>query len=314
MAKKTKQDPTGQARNRKKGEITLDRRLTRAEREVKALFRSIPRTRRRQTSIVNQPIAVVYDYPLSGAELTDIQNSIRFILNRELLESQDLMPFNWYWKENVELPYRQGTGEEVVRFNQLVTQARVAGVRVRGLPPEAVSLESILLSEPYRAALDNVFVSNFASIKNLSNTTASQVIQQINLGIQAGDTPTNIAKNITERFDVAKSSAERIARTEVNKAYNDAKINAVDLVAKQTGLRAGLIHISALIPTTRQTHAARHGNAFTTADQLQWWNSGANRINCLCTTQSVLIDRAGKVVQREFQEEIRGERAFFDPE
>jgi len=338
MAKKTKQDPTGQARNRKKGELTLDRRLVRAEREVKALFRAIPRERRRQTSIVNQPTTTtIYDYQISDQELASLAASVAFILNQELLETQTgTMPANWYWQDNVELPYRQGTAEEVNRFNQIVAATIVAGLLVDvpaptgptlpgippaptvppalRLPPSAVAIESVLFSEPYRQALNNVFVSNFSVIKNLSERTSAQVIQQLNLGIQAGNTPTDIAKTITERFDVSRSSAERIARTEVNKAYNDAKINAVDIVAQQTGLRAGVIHTSALIATTRAEHAARHGNAYTTADQLQWWNSGSNRINCLCTTQSVLIDKAGKVVQSEFQDEIKAERAFFDPE
>ena len=312
MPRKTKEDPTGQASNRNRGAKRLQSRLTKAEREVKALFRAIPRTRSTRTRIVNA-ITTVYDYPLSGQELSDIQNSIRFILNNQLLETQTgLMPFSWYWKENIELPYRQGTGEEVVRFNQLVTEARAVGVRIRGVAPEAVSVESVLLSEPYRTALNNVFVSNFSVIENLSNQTSAQVIQQINLGIQAGNTPTAIAESITERFDVARSSAQRIARTEVNKAYNDAKLNATELVAERAGLRAGVIHISALIPSTRQNHAARHGNAYTVADQLKWWNTSPNRINCLCTTQSVLIDRQGKVVQREFQEDIKAEQAFFD--
>lgn len=309
MAKKTPEDPTGQARNRNRGTRALTVRLTKAERDVKAMFRAIPKKRRTQTQIVNTIIAV-YDYAISGQELTDLQNSIRFTLNRELLETQTgLMQPDWYWKEHVELPYRQGTGEEVVRFNQLIASARAAGVKARGIPPEAVSLESVLLSEPYRQALDDVYASNFTSISNLSSETSAQVIQRVNAGIQAGDTPTAIAKDITERFDVARSKAQRIARTEVNKAYNDAKLNAVELVSERTGLRAGVIHISALVPSSRASHVARHGNVYTVAAQRQWWNTSPNRINCLCNTESVLIDSQGKVVQKEFQEEIKAERS-----
>ena len=283
-------------------------KLSKAERDVKAMFRAIPKTRRTQTQIVNTIISV-YDYAISGQELTDLQNSIRFTLNRDLLETQTgQMQPDWYWKEHVELPYRQGTGEEVVRFNQLIAQARAAGVKARGVPPQAVSIESVLLSEPYRQALNNVYVSNFTSIGNLSEQTSAQVIQRINAGIQAGSTPTDIAKDITERFDVAKSRARTIARTEVNKAYNDAKLDAVEMVSERTGLRAGVIHISALVPSSRESHVARHGNAYTVAAQRQWWNTSPNRINCLCNTESVLIDSQGKVVQKEFQEEIKAER------
>ena len=156
-----------------------------------------------------------------------------------------------------------------------------------------------------------VYASNFEVIKTLSDRTADQVNQMINLGIQAGNTPTQISEMITQRFDVARSSADRIANTEVNKAYNDARLNAVDVAAEQTGLRAGVIHLSALLPTTRQTHGDRHGNAYTTAQQRQWWNSDANRINCHCSTTTVLIDRQGRVIDTELQQEIKAERTFF---
>jgi len=309
MSRKTSQDPTGQARNRNRSTRRLSARLTRAEREVKALFRAVPRTRRTQTRIVNA-VTAIYDYDYDQVEFG---RSVEFILNDELLETQtDVMPFDWYWKDDIELPYRQGTVEEVRDFNVLVTGAVAAGVLINGLPPQTVPIEQVLLSEPYRTALNNAQVSNFSTIETLSDRTAAQVLQRINAGIQAGDTPTLIANEISERFDVARSSAKRIAETEINKAYNDAKLDATRLLGERTGLRAAVIHISALSPTTRQTHADRHGNAYTVADQLQWWNTSPNRINCKCTTRSVLIDRQGNVVQSELQQDIKAEgREFF---
>lgn len=306
MSKKTKADPTGQARNRNRGTKRLTTRLTKAERQVKALFRDIPRTSRRQTRIVNAEQTTIYDYEYNQAEF---ERLVQIIINEQLLETQaDVMPFLWFWKPDVELPYRQGTTEEIRDFNQLVIAAAAAGVLVAGLPPEPVTIEQVLLSEPYRAAVNNVQVGNFSTIKGLSEKTTSQVMQRINAGIQAGDTPTDIASDITERFGVAKSDAKRISETEVNKAYNDAKLNATELIGERTGLRAAVIHISALSPTTRQTHADRHGNAYTVADQLKWWNTSPNRFNCKCTTRSVLIDRSGKVIDVELQLSIKAER------
>ncbi len=311
MSKKTKADPTGQARNRNRSTRSLSVRLTRAEREVKALFRAVPRTRRTQTRIVNA-VTTIYDYEFDQEAFG---RSVEFIVNEELLETQtDVMPFAWYWKDDIELPYRQGTVEEVRDFNVLVTGAVAAGVLINGIPPQTVPIEQVLLSEPYRTALNNTQVSSFTTIKGLSERTTAQVLQRINAGIQAGDTPTAIAAEISERFDVARSSAKRLARTEINQAYTNAKLDATDVLQKQTGLRAAVIHISALTPTTRQTHADRHGNAYTTADQRQWWAITPNRINCLCSVRSVLIDRQGNVVQAELQADIKaeGEEFFSD--
>lgn len=317
MSKKTKADPTGQASNRKKGTLTLNRRLNKSEREVKALFRAIPKKRKSKAAIVNlyevNAPTVFYEYDITDQELSQLQNSIDFILNNELLETQTGdMPMNWYWRDNIELPYRQGTAEELVSFNQLIAGATIAGVLVKGLPPRPVPIEQVLLSEPYRNALNKVYVSNFESVKTLSETTSSQVIRVINSGIDAKLTPTEISGQISERFNVSRSSAKRIADTEINKAYTDSKLDANDIAAAETGLRAGVIHISALTTTTRNTHAARHGNAYTTVDQRQWWDSGANRINCKCDVISVLIDSKGKVVQTQTQEKIKAEKSFFD--
>lgn len=309
---KTKSDPTGQARRRNRGAKTLVRRLQVAERQIKQLFRDIPKRRTQQTRIVNVAIPV-YQYQINPREQEILNEQIRVVLNDELLESQAAMPPDWYWKDNIEPPYRQGTLEETNRTNQLIMAGVIAGAIIDPFVTEATP-EQVLTSRQYRQALQAAVNSNFNNIKTLSERTASQVIQQINAGIASGMTPTKIAVAISERFDVAESSARRIAETEINKAYTNAKLNAVDIMAVRTGLRAGVIHISALLSTTRAEHAARHGNAYTTGDQQQWWDSGTNRINCKCSVISVLIDRQGKVIQAETQEEIKAEREFFTEE
>jgi len=314
MRKQRQQDPTGQKGNRLKGRRGLRRRLKKAEREVKTLFKTIPRTRRQITKLQNRSAVIpVYDYQITPEELEILNRRVAGVLDAELLQtSTDRLPPNWWWASVVELPYRQGTAEEIVNFNQLLTAEIIEIRRQRGIPTQRLEIASVLLSAEYQTAARTVYAANFEVIKTLSDRTADQVNQMINLGIQAGNTPTKIAEMISERFDVARSSADRIANTEVNKAYNDARLNAVDVAAKQTGLRAGVIHLSALMPTTRETHGDRHGNAYTTAQQRQWWNSNANRINCHCSTTTVLIDNKGRVIDTELQQEIKAERSFFD--
>lgn len=313
MGKKTKTDPTGQASNRRKATRKLQARLSTAEKQVKQLFRAIPRERRLEAPISNENLIPVYDYQITADELEQLESNIRTAVGAAVLDTQfDRMPPNWWWQNTIELPYRQGTAEEVVEFNKLVTDELVRTRTARGLSTQRLEVGFVLRSPEYLAELDKVYVRNFGQIKSLSDDTASQVIGVINRGINAKTTPTDITTAITERFDVSRSRAERIANTEINKAYNDARLNATEIAAKQTGLRAGVLHLSALIPTTRTTHAARHGNAYTVAQQLQWWESDANRINCHCSTRSVLIDNAGKVVDVELQEEIQAEREFFD--
>lgn len=316
MGRKTKQDPQGQRRNQEKFTRKVDSRIAAAGRKVRDLFKSIDRTKSSVKKLSNQESTVVFDYDIDSQGLTEFDRSTQFILNDELLETQtDEMPFDWYLKSDIELAYRQGTVEEVRDFNrEVVGAATVAGALIGGMKPEPVEIEQVLLSEPYRQRVASAQAEVFRSIKSLGDKTAAQAMQRITSGIDAGKPPAEIIDDIANRFSVAKSGAKRTVRTEVSKAYNNAKLAATDAASERTGLRTGVIHISALLPTTREEHAARHGNVYTTDDQLQWWETGANRINCYCTTKSVFLDKDGKVVDQELQQSTKAERKFFDPD
>jgi SPP1 gp7 family putative phage head morphogenesis protein len=310
---KTKADPTGLARTRNRAGRRLQKRLTNAERDIRQLFRNIPRTRRTQAVISNQDAAVIYDYELTTDQLQIIYQQIRTDLDAELETEGEQMPPFWWWAIIIEEVFRRGALEEVNEFNRQVGKAVAADVTVRGgLQPQVIDPDQVIRSPAYQTALRSAQVSNYPVIKSLSDRTASQVIQVLNQGIQAGDTPTTIAGTISKRFDVSRSNAMRIAQTEVNKAFNDAKIAANSVAAELTGLRPALIHISALSPTTREGHAARHGRVFTPEQQLQWWNTGANRINCKCSTEPILVDNRGNVVDTELQQELKAEKVFFE--
>jgi SPP1 gp7 family putative phage head morphogenesis protein len=247
-------------------------------------------------------VQAVYDYDIDPEDLEDFNAEVRAILNEELGTEGNTPAEDWWYKPEVELPTRQGTLEETSRINQLIIAAGIAGYLVKGVIPQPVSIESIFTSRRYLKELRNVYAENFQVIKTLSDRTAGQVINRINSGIKAGSTPTKIAEDIAKRFDVSKSSAKRIADTEINWAYNSARSRAVDYAAEETGMKAAVMHISALTPTTRATHAARHGKVYTVAEQNSWWDTADNgtaRINCKCTTRSVLLDKNNNVISTE---------------
>lgn len=307
-SKASKLDPTGQARNRRVTTSHLVARLNRAERRVKKLFRSIPREISKTTVIVNEQTSAT-TYSISAPELEDFERQVRAIIDGELLDTLDeMIPLDWYYSDDLELAYRQGTVEEVRDFNALIVGAIAAGSVVIGLPLREIPVESVLFSEPYRADLKKIQVSGFTDIKGLSDKVAAQSLQKINAGMQSKQSATAIAKEITERFKVSRSDAKRIADTEINRAYNNAKLNATELLSEETGLRGGVIHVSALSTTTRPHHADRHGNAYTVIDQTQWWDTGANRINCKCSTTSILIDSKGNVINTDKQERFLDEK------
>lgn len=300
MANKTTGDPTGQRVNRARTARRLNNRLELARREIMTQFRQIPKSRRTVTKIRNNQVQTVYDYDLTPEQLEIFNNRVRLALDEQLLQTTgDAMPMRWWYTPEVEEPVRQGTLEEINEFNRLIILAIGAGlVGAGGIQPQRIAPEVVLTSQKYLSELRNVYMENFQVIKSLSDNTAAQVIRQINSGMRAGSTPTQIAKNINTRFNVAQSNAERIARTEVNRAYNDARMRASKQASEITGLKSFVRHISALLPNrTRKHHAARHYKVYTREQQDAWWDEDANRINCLCSTRTVLIDNSGNYIE-----------------
>ena len=296
MAKKTKDDPTGQRINRKRYAKRLAVRLTKAQRKVLAEFRSIPRKRKQQKIISNDSLKF-YLYDFTGDALDSLRLSIQNYIDDELETTTDNMPDDWVFKQDIELPFRQGTVEELAVLNRTLS--------LTGLPFDP---QSALFSPRYLDAVRQAQIRNYNLIKTLSEQTASQVLNEITNGIDAALTPTEISESVVERFNVSKSNAKRIADTEVNRAYTDAKLDAMELGDDREGVEIAALHISSLIPTTRPTHAARHNKLYTPAQQRIWWNKDKNRINCLCTVRSVLIDSSGNVLDSSLNKNFKDMR------
>ena len=294
----SKHNPVNQQRAINKTARSLRVRLGTAQRRIKKIMRAIPRKRRTIADIINN--LAVTEYGISASEREQLEIAIERILNEELLDNAlgGEMPFDWYYKDDIEPPYRAGTATEVNETNRLIDAAIIAGalaIGARGFTRK-ITVEEVLLSSEYRALLEKVYIRNYVSVKGLAKRTTTQLVQAINGGFDSRLNITDIAEEIAARFDVADSSARRIAQTEVNRAFNDAKMDAGDLIAKQTGVKTAVRHISALIPTTRPDHAARHQQIFTREAQEQWWNGGINRINCYCSVQTVLLDGKKKPI------------------
>lgn len=313
MARHGKKDPTGQAKNRRRAFRKLEARLKSAEKKIQDTVAAIPSRVERQVKVVNAQTEEIYIYDLNEQNEEALRQAITYTLNAELLETQgEAMPMGWYWQKEIEQPYRQGTLETARDQNRNIEAAALAGYLARGMRPQPVDQAQILFSETYRNNIQRQYKASFAELKGLSADTSKQISRQVIDGIHAGKSPEELSAAITDRVNVSKSRADGIAQTEINKAYTDAAMDATIQIADVTGLRAGVIHVSALLPTTREHHAARHGNAYTVEDQRQWWDEGANRIRCHCSVISVLIDDNGRVVESKTRDKIQAEREFFD--
>ena len=291
---KSKSDPTGVARYRASANRKLTKRLAAAKRDVKNLFRSAPNTRKKE--VVPNAKTTVYDY--NDSFVLTLAPKVKAILDLSFLETRDdRPPFDWYWEQEVEKVSRHAVLEETNQFNALIAGAITAGFFTGKIPPVKMDPLPYLKSSDHLAILNTSILNNFNSITAISDKLSSEIFRAISDGMAAGNNPSSILSALDDRFAVAGSAAKRTVNTEINKAYNDAKIAAGAAMAAASGLDSVVRHISALLPTTRPPHAARHEKVYTVSQQTTWWNTGANRINCYCTTQTVLIDPDGNIVE-----------------
>lgn len=88
-------------------------------------------------------------------------------------------------------------------------------------------------------------------------------------------------------------------------AMRMARIEAEQVDAKRLGIQHLYMHISALSPTTRPTHAARHGLLYTEEEIQEWWASDGNDVGCKCTTVMILVDEDGNPMTPSIIERAR---------
>jgi len=156
------------------------------------------------------------------------------------------------------------------------------------------SLQSLLTSEPYQRRIGLISAREFELMKGLSSDVKQGLSQQLTAGLAQGIGPKEIARNITLQTGIEERRAERIARTEINQALRTARMDETTDAAQRLGVNVRVLHISALSPTTRATHAARHGNLYTVEAERDWFAESGQAVNCKCSTSEVLVDNQGK--------------------
>jgi hypothetical protein len=276
------EDPTGQ-----------DARERRAMQDFKSRLRNIQTgTLRILDSIPYQIVTInaaslgvnerVYRFDLDENVLARMNQELELLISSILLEGgeQNL----WFMAAYVGPAYVQGTAQSVANLS--VQSAEYALSRP--------ALESVLLSDPYRRRIGLVRAREFENMQNLTAWMKNDLSRTLSQGMGLGQNPRVIAKSIRERIAVSQSRAETIARTEIPNALRQARMDETLSAQESLGIQTKEMHLSALSPTTRPDHAARHATLHTIQEQKEWWATGSRSINCKCSTVSILIDENGE--------------------
>lgn len=176
--------------------------------------------------------------------------------------------------------YAEGTGMAATNLSRLTDDY-------------ARTVTSVLASEPYirRAALVQARV--FEEMQGLAGDTGTDLARVLFDGIEQGLNPLEIARSVRERFDVSRSRAERIARTEVIGALRRGRLDEAKDAQDRLGIKTGMLWLSALSPTTRASHARRHGRVYTVDEVREFYSKDGNGVNCKCAQTEILLNDDG---------------------
>lgn len=228
---------------------------------------------------------------------------------RYALDENQLDAINDYIAELVELHIMRGNNGDPIILVQTVTAyeaATAAAVTniVTQTDIQRRNVEQTLMSDPYRRRIAYLRARVFEEMRGLTDQTRTDLARTLADAIASGNSPREVAGLIRNRANVAYSRGMRIARTEINNVHRRA-IWDEDEQTNDEGVNTRLLWVSALLPTTRKTHASRHGRIYTRQEVEDFYARDGNAINCRCTQVSILVDDDGNPLSDRLPQQLR---------
>jgi SPP1 gp7 family putative phage head morphogenesis protein len=152
------------------------------------------------------------------------------------------------------------------------------------------------------------YVSTYSDWLLESDRARGDLANVIADSIGRGINPKETARIISQRLDVSMARAKNMAQTEQVGALRKAQWQETDWARERLGLNTAVLWLSALKPTTRSWHAARHGRTYTTEEVQAFYAVNGNRFNCYCSQIPVILDDNEKVVNIGLVDRLSNER------
>lgn len=306
---RNKADPTQSSRQVSRMFNDIEDRYLNIKRRLKELFDQSLTGRQRETNgeqswmmcnndgaepSLYQVNAGKFIYDMNAAELASLLQIVQTILDDELLNggSQNLWAMDYVTAE-----YERGT---LNAYTNLSVQSPVYASQT--------TLMQLLSSPAYQNQIASAYISTYSDWKGISDTARADLANVIAESIGRGVNPRETASIVSKRLDVSMAKAKNIAQTEQVGALREAQWNETDWAADRLGLNTGLLHLSALKPTTRQTHAYWHGKVRTTEAVRAWYAVDGNKYHCYCGQIPVLLNDEGSIFNEGLADKLAKER------
>lgn len=206
----------------------------------------------------------------------------------------------WLFTGYVRPAYQQGTAK-----------ANASIANQSKLYADARSLEQLLTSPPYLKRLSLLRGRLFEKMEGITADVQQTLASTLTQGLADGVGPLEISKRITESTGIVERRANNIARTETGEALREGRLAETE-DARSIGVNVGVMHLSALSPTTRVDHAQRHGWVGTPAEEREWYAAQpGRRNNCKCSPSEVLLNDDGTPAFPDVVKRTQAARARF---
>ncbi|WP_417932791.1 phage minor head protein [Enterobacter hormaechei] len=306
---RSKVDPTRSAKQVTAMFRDIEERYLGIKRALKALFDQRLTGREREVNSHNwhflchdngadmrlyQVNAGKFIYEMSAQELADLLEAVQSILDDYLLDGGEQ---NLWAMDYVVAEAQRGTLEA---FNNLSQQSQVYASQT--------TLQQLLSSPGHLNQVATARLTTFSDWKVISDTARGDLTNIITDAVARGVNPRETASVISKRLDVSMSKAKNIAQTEQVGALREAQWNETDWASERLGLNTGLLHLSALKPTTRTTHAFWHGKVRTVQEVRDWYAVDGNKYHCYCSQIPVLLNDDGSIFNKGLAEKLAKER------
>ncbi|EIV2297469.1 TPA: phage minor head protein [Klebsiella pneumoniae] len=272
----------------------FDQRLTGREREVNSHSWHFLCHVNGAEPTLYQVNAGKFIYDMSAQELANLLEAVQVILDDYLLEGGEQ---NLWAMDYVAAEAQRGTLEA---FNNLSQQSQVYASQT--------TLQQLLSSPGYLNQIASARLTTFSDWKVISDTARGDLTNIITDAVARGVNPRETASVISKRLDVSMSKAKNIAQTEQVGALREAQWNETDWASERLGLNTGLLHLSALKPTTRTTHAFWHGKVRTVQEVRDWYAVDGNKYHCYCSQIPVLLNDDGSIFSEGLADKLARER------
>ena len=207
-------------------------------------------------------------YMLTPEQLAALSVELQRAVERWIASGREAAQFFWW----------SGFDAEASQLGAAQSALNLAGLS----PAYAATrtLTQIVNSEPYRNRLAAAQIRSLDHWTGLAATVRADLSQVIGRAVVDGKTPRAVRREIAERLDVSKSRALLYAQTDITGTLREARWAEADHARDELGLELALLWTSALLPSTRASHAARHGKVYDTAEVRAFYGRDGNRYRC----------------------------------